>query len=220
MKHWKQPITSIEYGSLQAAYDHFNKTLFKGMLPNVLITMQRRSRSYGYFLHDGFADRQNKAGSAHEVALNPDGFSEHSDEEIMSTLVHEMVHVWQHVFGNPGSGRYHNREWAAKMKELGLHPSDTGAPGGQETGSRVSHYIIPAGAFQVAYRALQETGWLLRWQSGDGAFTGTGALTAIRSNQSKTKFSCPECGQNVWGKPDTNVLCGDCKMQMAADVQP
>jgi predicted RNA-binding Zn-ribbon protein involved in translation (DUF1610 family) len=27
---------------------------------------------------------------------------------------------------------------------------------------------------------------------------------------SKTKFTCPECGQNVWGKPDTLLICGAC----------
>jgi hypothetical protein len=26
----------------------------------------------------------------------------------------------------------------------------------------------------------------------------------------KTKFTCPECGQNAWGKPDTQLICGAC----------
>jgi len=30
-----------------------------------------------------------------------------------------MVHDWQKEFGKPGRGRYHNREWAEKMKEIG-----------------------------------------------------------------------------------------------------
>ena len=25
---------------------------------------------------------------------------------------------------------------------------------------------------------------------------------------SKTKFTCPECGQNAWAKPDALLLCG------------
>jgi hypothetical protein len=211
--HHRHPITPVEYNSLSAAYDHFNKALFRGLLPTVLITLNRKSRMYGYFAADRFAGRQAGKAQAHEVALNPDSFSDHTDEQIMQTLVHEMVHVWQHVFGNPGSGRYHNREFAAKMKEVGLYPSDTGKPGGKETGSHMSDYIIPDAAFQVAYRALQATGWLLRWQSGNGAF-GDGALTASRI--SKTKFTCPGCYQNVWGKPDTNVLCGECMMPMTS----
>ncbi len=92
----------------------------------------------------------------------------------MQTLVHEMVHVWQHLFGNAGSGRYHNREFAAKMKEVGLYPSSTGEPGGKETGAHMLDYITPGGAFQVAYQSLQQAGWRLRWQSGSDLLNKTG----------------------------------------------
>jgi hypothetical protein len=27
---------------------------------------------------------------------------------------------------------------------------------------------------------------------------------------SNTKFTCSECGQNAWGKPDTQLICGAC----------
>jgi predicted SprT family Zn-dependent metalloprotease len=58
----------------------------------------------------------------HELALNPDHFIGRSDEEICPTLVHEMVHVWQHQHGQPSARGYHNQEWAVKMKALGLQP--------------------------------------------------------------------------------------------------
>jgi predicted SprT family Zn-dependent metalloprotease len=69
-----------------------------------------------------------------ELALNPDNFEDRTDEQIMSTLLHEMCHCWQYYFGEPSRGGYHNREWASKMKEVGLHPSDNEKPGGKETG--------------------------------------------------------------------------------------
>jgi hypothetical protein len=31
------------------------------------------------------------------------------------------------------------------MKEIGLHPSATGEPGGKETGKHMSHYIVSGG---------------------------------------------------------------------------
>ena len=80
--------------------------------------------------------------------MNPVYFKGRSVEEILSTLVHEQVHVWQSAFGKPGRRRYHNHEWAQKMKKVGFHPSDTGQPGGKETGERVSHYVIAGGPFQ------------------------------------------------------------------------
>src|SRR5215469_9427347 len=112
-------ITPIEYGGLQEAYDHFNRELFDGALPDVLITYQRRANSYGYFSPDRFAGRVGEFGK-HELALNPDGFIHETDKDVCSTLVHEQVHVWQHVAGTAPRRGYHDRQWAAKMKAIGL----------------------------------------------------------------------------------------------------
>ena len=142
------------------------------------------------------------------VFRHPDGFAGNTDEEILSTLVHEQVHCWQYTHGKPSRGRYHNREWAAKMKEIGLQPSDTGKPGGRETGQRVSHYIITQGPFAVACKKLQAHGFQLHWQSATTGAHGKG------KQASKTKFTCPDCGQNVWGKPGAQVRCDFCSAKM------
>ena len=46
--------TKRTYDGLNAAYDFFNEGLFDGKLPRCLITMQRRSHSYGFFAGDRF----------------------------------------------------------------------------------------------------------------------------------------------------------------------
>ena len=66
------------------------------------------------------------------------------------SLAHEMAHVWQQTHGTPPRRCYHDRQWAAKMKEIGLQPSTTGEPGGKETGQSVTHYIIPGGPYATA----------------------------------------------------------------------
>ncbi|MCZ2157181.1 MAG: hypothetical protein LC114_25355, partial [Bryobacterales bacterium] len=35
-----------------------------------------------------------------------------------------------------------------------------------------------------------------------------------RSN--RVRYSCPQCGVNAWGKPDLNLVCGDCTQTMLA----
>src|SRR5262249_37720188 len=135
-------ITPIEYNGLQEAFDHFNRELFDNALPDVFITYQRRAHSRGYFSPDRFSARGGKFGR-HELALNPDGFVDRTDEQICSTLAHEMAHVWQRAHGSPPARGYHDREWANKMQSIGLMPSSTGMAGGKQTGYRVTHYIIP-----------------------------------------------------------------------------
>jgi hypothetical protein len=207
-------ITPLEYGGLQEAYDFFNVILFDGALPDVFITYQRRANSAGYFAPDRFSGRIEKFGR-HELALNPDTFIAHSDEWICQTLVHEMTHGWQQHCGTPPARGYHNREWANKMKAIGLQPSSTGAVGGKETGARMSDYVIPDGPFTKAFAKLAATGWKLNLQSAHrpgpkGGSTG------------KDPFRCPACGQKAWGKPKLDVTCTPCVRGVleAAGIDP
>jgi len=91
-----------------------------------------------------------------------------------------------------------------KMHAIGLAPSSTGAPGGKETGQKVSHYIVFAGRFAQAYANLAATGFELRWNSMP--------LSEERKKkaESKTKYTCSLCGVNAWAKPATQLICGAC----------
>src|SRR5688572_23766252 len=139
-------ITLKEYQGFQDAYDFFNRELFRGVLPQVLVTLQRHANTRGYFSPKRFRGRIEET-EVHELALNPDSFIGRSDEMILSTLVHEMAHVWQQTHGKPPPKSYHDRQWAAKMQEVGLQPSNTGEPGGKETRQSMSHYILPEGRY-------------------------------------------------------------------------
>ena len=50
-------ITITEYQSFQEAYDFFNRELFGGTLPQVLVTLQRHAKTYGYFSPQRFSGR-------------------------------------------------------------------------------------------------------------------------------------------------------------------
>jgi hypothetical protein len=196
-------ITITEYQGFQRAYDFFNRELFGGLLPQVLVTLQRHANTRGYFSPERFSGRLDES-AVHELALNPDTFTGNTDEVILSTLVHEMAHVWQQTHGKAPRKGYHDRQWAQKMREVGLQPSSTGEEGGAETGQSMSHYIIPEGRFANAYAKLAATGFQLHWQSAPASGEGRA------KKSSKTKFTCPECGQNAWAKPDALLICGEC----------
>lgn len=196
--------TKQNYSALDEAYQFFNAQLFAGKLPGCLITLQRKAKAYGYFAGNRFGSTD--GGSVtDEIALNPSHFKNRTTEEVLSTLVHEMCHLWQHHYGKPSRSGYHNREWANKMREIGLIPSDTGQSGGKQTGQSMTHYIEPGDLFERHCRALIETGYKLPFVElwGDAA-------ARLRKAKNKTKFTCLTCGASAWGKPDLKIVCGDC----------
>jgi hypothetical protein len=218
------PPNLAQYGIFQRAYDYFNTALFNSSLPQVLITMQRDHRSYGYFTDDSYQNRLGNRRRIHEICLNPNGFVGRNDEDILSTQVHEMAHVYQHEYGEPGRGRYHNRDFARLMYSIGLMPSATGKPGGAEIGDQMSHYILEGGPFATACAAFLEM-YGLAWESAAEFSTdaakpgavGTNSTTSRRvtsrsksGDKSKTKFRCPNGHGNAWARPSANLLCGDC----------
>ena len=201
--------TSTEgtYVGFNLAFSFFNDHLFGGMLPECLITLQRSKRSRGYFSRDRFGHRRS-AEIVDEIALNPATFIGRTDKEIISTLVHEMCHLWQAHFGKPGRGGYHNKEWAAKMRELGLVPSQTGEPGGKQTGQRVTHYIKDGGPYDTEWRRFASLDYTLDYQDQIGIQSG-------EQRKVKVRYACPVCAIHVWGKPDLRLACLNCSEPMA-----
>lgn len=230
--------TVENYSDLQKAYDFFNERLFSGSLPECLITLQREKSTMGYFSAARFYHVVSGV-KTDEIALNPSYFSCHPPVEIFQTLVHEMAHLWQHHHGDPGRGRYHNKEWADMMESIGLMPSSTGKPGGDRTGDRISDYPIEGGPFLQAYNELVTDEFMIRWYDRfpardhfnaaveSGEFYGdiadlveagivvqedTGALAITQNKTNRVKYTCRSCESNVWGKPLLNVICGDCNV--------
>jgi SprT-like family len=208
-------FTAVEYRTFQNAFDYFNEVLFSAVLPQVLITLQRRPRARGYFCADRFQSRGPVDRHVHEVALNPNYFRDRSDKEILSTLVHEMVHVWQKEFGRAGRGRYHNRQWAGKMRSIGLMPSTTGKPGGRVIGDSISHYVIAGAEFDAECDKFLDRYGLV-WES---ATRGTVPAPKGGAQQTRAKFSCPNCGLNAWAKPDAQLLCHRCSIEAHEFIQ-
>ena len=286
----KQP-TMEAYAELQAAYEHFNRELFDARLPPCLITLQRAKRSYGYFSARQFARRDGTITD--EIALNPGFFGVVPICESLSTLVHEMTHLWQHHFGKPGRARYHNAEWADTMERIGLMPSATGQPGAARVGEHMSHYIVEGGPFSQAADQLLTTDFQISWfdrfppiaqapaligpppppktkasskKKDESAQESVAApprpadqitsaqaeaiatmieqrhlangieLASIASllelpktadadsvrdthvvkKSNRVKYRCPECGNQVWGKPGLRIHCGEDACEVAA----
>jgi hypothetical protein len=207
-------VTRTVYDLLQVAFEFFNTRLFDDMLPNVAIVLECRAHSAGSFAPNRFTYRVGDGGREHKLNLNPDSFAGKSDESVCQTLLHEMCHLWQHIYGRQPPRKkynYHDREFAMAMEVRGLMTSSTGMPGGKRTGIKMSDYIIPGGAFAQAFKELQASGWKLPLES---------AIRpgAIKAPPSKVKFVCPQCASNMWGKPDSLDICGACNVWRKPEI--
>lgn len=206
----KQEITLItekQYSDLDKAYSYFNKHLFGNKLPECLITLNRKARTYGYYHHEKFQNRENKEVIS-EISLNPDGFNDREDIDILSTLAHEMTHVQQFYFGNPPRRGYHDRQFSEMMYEIGLQTSSTGEPGAKSTGQRMSHYIIEGGKFEIVAKAFLLNGSKLHWNS------RIEEKEVKECKKTREKFTCPTCHQSAWAKKTAKLACGNCLKEM------
>lgn len=201
---------SQSYGPIGRAWKAFNQKLFDGELPPCLITLQRKKRALGFFAGRRFRSADGTI-ITDEIALNPAHFADRGAKRVLSTLGHEMAHQWQHHYGKVSRGGYHNLQWAAKMEEIGLVPSHTGRPGGEETGQRMTHYVRAGGPFDRAADKLIAKGFALAYVE---RTTKAARKIALKKRQSKTRYQCAGCGQNAWAKPDAHFICGDCKLRL------
>lgn len=102
------------------AFEHFNKELFNGTLPKVVITIQTRGRKkcYGWF----HKDRWNEAGQpAHEINMSAENINR-TKEDQCETLIHEMVHLHNAIrnVDDCNALQYHNKHFKSAAEEAGL----------------------------------------------------------------------------------------------------
>ncbi|PUB90890.1 MAG: sprT domain-containing protein [gamma proteobacterium symbiont of Ctena orbiculata] len=236
-KPWTNQVTrddsivrpTIEaYNDLENAFDFFNEALFVRSfdirLPHVVITMPRGRGYKGYFRHGGWGKANSNSSQASEIGMHPRFLG--SEKDACATLGHEQCHLAQDTFpdffGKPGKRGYHNKAFAKLMISVGLMPSSTGRPGGDITGVKMSHYVIPDGPFDRAYNEFIARGHTIRWHVPYGQEPDTGDVVAPseeeqlrdKKRRSKTKYSCSTCGLNAWAKPCVKIACVTCSNLM------
>ena len=97
---------------LAAAYEQYNGDLFGSTLHPVLIRVSRRMKNkLGHYM---IATR---TGLPAEIAISWRHIQRDPWEEVLHTLVHEMVHQWQDQSGLPID---HGRGFREKAKEVGI----------------------------------------------------------------------------------------------------
>lgn len=189
---------------LEHAFHFFNGYLFRSKLPTVVFVTEKSRTAYGHFWAKQWLNGDHEF---HEISINPEKMKGRTLKDTLGTLVHEMVHL-QHFEEDPTPRNgYHTKRWATLMDEVGLTPSTTGKPGGKRTGQKCSHYIVDGGPFDKAADQLIKDGFTLDWFA--KPVSAEEKAVAKQKRDSKTKYTCPCCQANAWGKPGLNIECGE-----------
>jgi hypothetical protein len=76
----------------------------------------------------------------------------------------------------------------------------------------VSHYVVVGGPFFLACAELIASGCKINYVE-----VLHDPERQKKQKESKTKFTCPKCGMNVWGAPSVEVTCTKCQLPMEAE---
>lgn len=187
------------HDDLQRIISHLNYRLFNDELPECLLSLRAGLRTAVCLSPQSLAQRNVHSSPA--LLFKPSEFKPQPTLEWLATLTKSLVDLWQYYFGRPGRRGYHNREWANKMKSIGLQSSHSGKEGGRETGETMRFYRISGGLFERSAREIQKDGLTLRWQ-------GSLHNEPSAKNGKRIKYQCPICMSNAWAKADFHLVCG------------
>jgi hypothetical protein len=102
---------------LEQLFGRFNRTRFGGLLTRVPIRISGRMRTQlGQLCMDP------GTGLPYEITISRRHIEQHGWDEVAHTLLHEMVHLWQHRNGREVD---HGPLFRVKAKEVGVLPSAT-----------------------------------------------------------------------------------------------
>lgn len=155
------------YDQLAKIFNEFNEQLFDEILgdkiPECLITLQRKANVYSEMNPHNYVEVATNQ-KMHEIILNPQWFGLKPRIEILQYIAHQMVHVYQHTYGEPAGKGKHDEQFLDYMMAIGLMPSDTGLPDGKSLGGKkILNYPLPDGAFLRVANELAEQGNLINW---------------------------------------------------------
>lgn len=188
---------------LHRCFGLFNNHFFEGKLPEPAITIQTKGKrnAYGWCSTVEFWANADDSVKKYEINLT----AEHLDREvpeIMRTLLHEMIHLYNAVNGIKDcsrGGTFHNKRFKEASEKFGFYYDAPPDPKygwsfsklKPETVELINGWNVDESAFQLARKVPQP---------------------AKKPGSNSYKLECPSCGIKVRaGKPGIKVMCTECE---------
>ena len=203
-------------GYLNKIFDLLNQEFFESTLSRPTITIQSTPKAYGHFSlnKDTWIS---KLGGTHEINIGA-GTLARPIENVVATLLHEMVHYFNHINGVQDCSRgntYHNRRFkeAAEARGLIISHSDKYGWSNTEPSDELLEFCLRFGLTEILINRNEAT--YFRVGGGSGAHSGgVDGITPPARPSSTRKYICPCCRMSVRATRTVRIACIDCQERM------
>ena len=186
--------------ALMAAFNAINKEFYKGELEKPIITVKEGKRKSAYGWIEVSKNWKQSGTERHEINISVDYIGERSVSDTITTLMHEMVHLYCLNKGIKDTSRgnaYHNNKFKEIAEKHGLVCEYNEHIGwSHTTATPATRQWITDNINIKSINVYKQTSE----KKGGGG----------KSKQSMRKLVCPECGNIVRVTKDINVICGEC----------
>lgn len=201
-------------GYLNKIFDLLNEEFFESALSRPTITIQSTPKAYGHFsLRDD--TWVSTIGNSHEINIGA-GTLSRNIEDIVTTLLHEMVHYYNYERGVQDCSRgntYHNKHFRDEAEARGLQVTKSDKYGWAITDptETILDFVIKNQLSDILIN---------RNENIYGGFSGTygkgddGTVTITKKTSSSRKYICPCCGLSVRATKVVRIKCIDCDEEM------
>ena len=205
--------TSRAAGYLEKMFRALNQRYFGGVLEEPVITIQSTPRAYGHVTVSK-AWRRQDGEMRHELNIAA-GTLDRPIENVVATLLHEMVHLYNMQMGiqdTSRGGTYHNKRFrdAAMARDLDISYD-----------SRIGWSITAP--TEALINVIIEEGWTDIHMGRSDGYSARGAGGTAKggtmqppapAKSNTRKYRCPVCGNSVRATKVVNIICGDCMVKM------
>ena len=197
-------------GYLNKIYNRLNETYFENALSKPVITIQSTPRAYGRVTVGKVWDSGEE--TRHELNIGA-GTLNRPIEEIVATMLHEMVHIYclqNGIKDTSRSGVYHNKKFRdeAVKRDLDIQHHDVYGWTVTEPTERLVNWCISEQLEEI--RCSRHDG--IYFPVGGGAKAGSPDETGkpTKRPSSTRKYACPCCKASVRATREISLICGDC----------
>ena len=200
-------------GYLNKIFDLLNEAFFENTLSRPTITIQSTPKAYGHFSlrSDTWVS---KLGGTHEINIGA-GTLARPIEEVVATLLHEMVHYYNFIMSVQDcsrGGTYHNRHFKAAAESRGLCVTHSDKYGWSHTSpnDELLDFVLERGLTDILINRNEFAGFHI---PGTGTHSGTGTILPPKKSSTR-KYTCPGCGMSVRATRHVRIKCMDCDQQL------